>query len=251
MTNEPSEGLRDRVAKTIFEAQRGMLFKAVEELSFDCDGVRRFVASLSGESDRALAIVVAAYIDDKLRHWLAASLNPQVVDGLDSLFQAFGPLDSFSSRIRMASALHWISAPTQNSLEAIRRIRNEFAHRPFIGGFEDPKIAAALASMPDGGRAISEIFEDHRRLPGPLNLRETFHLRAGITLLHTISEVATAPLATRQALHPFTAAHAPHDDVPHSLRALTLAVVDGLLEAFGAADTTAPSDRNGGDRTDA
>jgi hypothetical protein len=239
-TNPEPEPLRERLARALYEAEVDMLFHAVEQLTFDYDEIRRFLLSLREESDRALAIVAAAYIDDTLKQWLTAALNPKAPGGVASLFQPFGPLDSFSSRVRLASALNWLSEPVCTSLDAIRRIRNEFAHRPFLSGYDDPKVSAALNSMPAWERDLEAALAKDGHSFRELTRREVFHLRAGMTLLHAASEISSAPLATRGHLSPFAAAHAPFDRLPEPLRELSLAVADGLMGLVHEAISRSP-----------
>jgi hypothetical protein len=46
----------------------------------------------------------------------------------DDLLSNTGPIGTFAARIQIARALAWINSDVQHDLDAIRSIRNEFAH---------------------------------------------------------------------------------------------------------------------------
>jgi len=107
------------------------------------DMMLELTADLEGESDRALAIVAAAYLDHLLRRWITQEL------GLDArpeaamfLFEGFNAgLATFSSRIHMAKHLGLLSEEDARDLTLVRRVRNEFAHS-FTGvSFQSQGIA--------------------------------------------------------------------------------------------------------------
>lgn len=83
--------------------------------------------ALETESDRAIALITAAFLDDAL----AAVLRHALVDDakiLDELFGTDRPLGTLSSRIKIAYCLGHISHGSFRDLETIRAIRNDFAH---------------------------------------------------------------------------------------------------------------------------
>jgi hypothetical protein len=87
----------------------------------------RFLGELRLESDRGLALVGAAVIDDKLRATLAAffvdcSAVPKLID------QGNVPLGAFSARADACLALGLIDDFEYSEITLVRRIRNEFAH---------------------------------------------------------------------------------------------------------------------------
>lgn len=217
---------REQLAKALFEAQRHALLETIKTIKFDCDEIRLFLLSLKSESDRALAIVSLAYIDDKMQELMSSAFVKDSPVALGKLFDGFGPLANFASRLRIAAALGWISKETYAALESLRKIRNEFAHRPFISSYDDPEIARLVDSMDPQEKALAD-FAAHGRSYKPLNRREAFYLRIGLILFRVLGELATAPIALRMMLPPF-AALGGNKDIPKPLHDLSLAVVDGI-----------------------
>lgn len=86
-----------------------------------------FFTGLKGESDRAAAVLGAAFLDALLDKALRKRLLPSLDK---NAFENNGPLATFASRTTITHALGWIDADTKADLDLVRRIRNEFAHDP-------------------------------------------------------------------------------------------------------------------------
>jgi DNA-binding MltR family transcriptional regulator len=92
-------------------------------------GATALQQEFSGASDRAAAIVAAAFLDDILKDALEAFLVPATSTSEDKkLFGGQGPLATFSSKIVLAHRLGLISDWERQAVDAIRLVRNEFAH---------------------------------------------------------------------------------------------------------------------------
>jgi hypothetical protein len=103
---------------------------------------------LSGESDRAAAIVGCALLDERLRELLDEFLI-QNSDGRTDLLSAEdvnAPLGSFGSRIVAAYAVGLIDKPQRDALRRLKRVRNLFAHKPGRS-FKDQDIATHCAEI--------------------------------------------------------------------------------------------------------
>lgn len=100
----------------------------------------RLIDELHRESDRAVALIAAAYLDLALKSVLEASLagGDPVVDRL--LNGANAPLGTFSARIAMAYGLGHVGPNYFQTLDAVREIRNVFAHFRRNLTFEDPEV---------------------------------------------------------------------------------------------------------------
>lgn len=98
------------------------------------------IKELESESDRAVALIGAAHLDTALESLLKASFaGGDTVE--NKLFNSpNAPLGTFSSRIAMAYGLGHIGPKCFKTLEAIREIRNAFAHHRRIMKFEDPAV---------------------------------------------------------------------------------------------------------------
>ena len=85
----------------------------------------KFGEKMHSESDRACAILGAAFLDAKLENLFAQRFKKKYhID----LLNGTSSLSTFPARIRLASALAWIDDPIQIDLDIIRKIRNDFAH---------------------------------------------------------------------------------------------------------------------------
>jgi hypothetical protein len=85
------------------------------------------VEEMGGESDRAVAIVGAAWVEEALGDSIKSFLIIHV-DAHNRLFSGAGPLSSFSAKIDLARLLGLMTDPIRSDLHKIREIRNEFAH---------------------------------------------------------------------------------------------------------------------------
>ena len=88
---------------------------------------------LDKETDRALAIVSAAYLDYLLAELIAA--KHQIISKTKKTELFEGPasmLHTFSSKIIFSSMSSLINGEEQHDLDNIRQIRNKFAHK-FVG----------------------------------------------------------------------------------------------------------------------
>jgi hypothetical protein len=85
------------------------------------------IEELENQSDRAAAIILAAWVEEELLGAIKSKLEKD-----DSIFKKLfynsGPLSSFSAKIDIAKALGIYDSEIYSDLNIIRRIRNEFAH---------------------------------------------------------------------------------------------------------------------------
>lgn len=93
----------------------------------DLKNLSRFLGELQFETDRGLALVGAAVIDDKLRATLEAffvegATGTKLLDGGDA------PLSTFSARTDTCLALGLIDTFEHGEISLLRKIRNKFAH---------------------------------------------------------------------------------------------------------------------------
>jgi DNA-binding MltR family transcriptional regulator len=86
-----------------------------------------FREELKNESDRAVAIVGAAFLDEHLRDVIGYFLidDKRAIEGL---FRVNGVLGSFGGKIEMAYCLGLLSKRDYHDLKVIQKIRNRFAH---------------------------------------------------------------------------------------------------------------------------
>ena len=118
------------------------------------EDIAAFVDELRRESDRGLALVSAALIDEKLADTLKAFFCEEYRS--DRLLRAGNaPLSTFSSRIELCFALALIDKHEHQEIGILRKVRNEFAHSKHGLDFQDRRIQSLCASLtsdlPDSG----------------------------------------------------------------------------------------------------
>ena len=99
----------------------------------------QWLEEFQGESDRACAVLAAAFLDQLLEKLLRAFFidNKKVIS---KLLYDQRPLGNFSSRIHAAFALDLIADVEYRDLHLIRKIRNDFAHQLVGLSFKSSKI---------------------------------------------------------------------------------------------------------------
>jgi hypothetical protein len=87
-----------------------------------------FIEEMNLQTDRGVAIVGAAWVEDEMALALESILasEPNV---WKRLFEGAGPLATFSAKIDLARLLGLITDAIRSDLHIIRDIRNEFAHQ--------------------------------------------------------------------------------------------------------------------------
>lgn len=95
---------------------------------------------IRGDSDRAAAITLAAYLESLLEE----VLNQQFVDLSKGesieIFRGNGPLATIESKLNIAYAMGLIDKNDKIELKLAFRIRNRFAHDYFKSSFSDSRI---------------------------------------------------------------------------------------------------------------
>lgn len=107
----------------------------------------QMVGAFHNESDRGAAILSGSFAEHALGQYLKFRIRDKKV--ADELFNAMGPLSSFSQRIAIAYAFDLISPAQYKDFEIIRKVRNHFAHHPLDTTFNTNVIKqlCALSSM--------------------------------------------------------------------------------------------------------
>jgi DNA-binding MltR family transcriptional regulator len=111
---------------------------SIEGLSSE---INCFYQELQRESDRGVALVGAAYLDDTLELMLKRFFvdDGKVADSLLSS-EAMAPLGTFSGRTKLAYCMGLIGPKMFEDLNTIRSIRNAFAHRHSPLTFNDESL---------------------------------------------------------------------------------------------------------------
>jgi DNA-binding MltR family transcriptional regulator len=107
----------------------------------------RLHLELEEETDRSVAIVASALLDEALKESVKARLLPARKNEYCILSGGNSPLSTFSSRINFCYQIGLISYIMQRDLHIIRKLRNDFAHNPFELSFNDNAIKNRVAEL--------------------------------------------------------------------------------------------------------
>lgn len=108
------------------------------------------ISELNHASDRGAALIGAAILDNALMLGLTEKLCFDDEDHHKRIFYSEGgPLSSFSQRIAMARCLAIISVRIEKCCNAVRNIRNAFAHSPIAIDFKNELIVDTCKVFPE------------------------------------------------------------------------------------------------------
>jgi DNA-binding MltR family transcriptional regulator len=94
---------------------------------------------IKNQTDRGAALIATAYLEERL----LAAIKARIVrdESLENeLFRGSGPLAAFSVKIDFGFMLGIFDASVHKMLHTIRKIRNEFAHKPEPRDFNSQRI---------------------------------------------------------------------------------------------------------------
>lgn len=156
----------------------------------------QFLAILNNETDRGSALCAAAFAEDILERVIVSFLAD--VPTTNELFS--GPsaaIGTFSNKIKFATSLGICSIELARSLNALRKIRNEFAHTWEPVSFENQRLADIVNNIQN--------WPDSEKLPLPetVSVRWQFDRRSSFILLQLflLIELSTGSrLAPAQAI---------------------------------------------------
>lgn len=90
--------------------------------------MQALVEELNEQSDRGVAIVGAAWVEEAISESLESVL-PANSKGKEGLFRADGPMSTFSAKIDLLHTLGLISELIRSDMHHLREVRNTFAHQ--------------------------------------------------------------------------------------------------------------------------
>lgn len=131
---------------SIFERskERGKLMKLSDRF-FLPEDIQPLAKELDGASERAVALLAGAIVDEALLGVIKLRLIEDK-EAEKEFFSGQGGLATFSSRIKMARLMNFYGHETYSDLNIMKKIRNDAAHttRPF--SFKDqPHVNRALS----------------------------------------------------------------------------------------------------------
>lgn len=114
------------------------------------------VAELETYQPRALGIVTAAIVEDRLTTALKVRLSRHEAVA-KSFLDYRGAAGSFSAKIDFGYLLEMYGADTRHDLHIIRDIRNKFAHTPAAKDFDYQSIADKCKSLKLPNNKLAEL----------------------------------------------------------------------------------------------
>lgn len=98
------------------------------------------ISRLQTRTHAAFALVGAAIVEETLAGALLSRMRPLSEKMKEKLFDGYGPLSTFASRIDVSYALQIITKEMHHDLRIILKIRNAFAHSVSVLDFNSPEI---------------------------------------------------------------------------------------------------------------
>jgi hypothetical protein len=125
------------------------------------------------KSDRGVAILIATNLENALQLALSQSLHVREKQHR-RLFGMSGPLGTFAAKITIAYAMDIIGNEAKENLDAIRSIRNAFAHAKLPISFKTPQVKAVceILKQPNLISLFGEKQKKKKRLAGLRLFRE-------------------------------------------------------------------------------
>ena len=242
MLEEGHNRLVEQIAKAMEAEHHRQLTEHLAQFSLDSSGYLEFFLSIVNESDRALAIVAFAYVDERLKELFARALNPEISGGTKSLLDGMAPLSASGPRIQMAAALFWLKPSTYKNLDLLRKIRNAFAHESAANELTNSKIRGLVSSMIPMEQPVLDAWRGETASPNNIGLRAQFFIRAAITCQCMIAELSAYPVAQRMGMSPKQVFSMGYEALPDEYKELARAAarVSLVMLEKAKADETAP-----------
>lgn len=156
------------------------------EPEFDMEKVLDGIAKSVHSSE---VMWIGALLDEALEQVLVDHMHGISNTLRERLFEGYGPLATFSSKIDVAFALGYISARLRTDITSIKSVRNKFAHTTERFDFNTPAIISLLSN-----------FRDYDREKDPRTFFQERFLECYGELLekHTLGRLARALMAAQK-----------------------------------------------------
>ena len=129
------------------------------------------LGEMDGTSDRAAAIVSAAFVENNLALALISRFHQLKLVEQEHLFKNLGSLSDFAGKIDLGYALNIYGPLVRDDLNNVRRIRNAFAHELEVRNFDHPDVAGLCDTL----HAPSQLdTAAHPKLPKQRTHREMY-----------------------------------------------------------------------------
>lgn len=141
MMTEKTEPVKAHVALTA--GKRVDFSKLAEQV----DRVVAVTTALIKQTHIGEILTVSAILENQLKGVLDSHMPHPSKRLSEALYDASGPLATFSAKIKIALAFGIIPAELAAELDKIRRIRNTFAHTDTKISFETPEVVSDVSRL--------------------------------------------------------------------------------------------------------
>jgi DNA-binding MltR family transcriptional regulator len=147
--------LEGNVKKNVHDVPKGVMAATGNEppsavVQIDTESFKRLrdgIGTLLLDNQASTAIVFTSALEEHLRIALAAKM-PNTNSRVEKiLFEGYGPLATFRSKIDVAFALGIFTDKQTKDAHNIRRVRNKFAHTAKKLNFETPTVIALCKKL--------------------------------------------------------------------------------------------------------
>ena len=180
--------------------------KIIEDTGFETSNIQPLARRLIKESEVGQVLIFSEYLEEQFKTLLCFHMH-DVSNGeaKNRLFDIGGVLDSFSKRILLSYHLGWLRKETQKSLNQLRQIRNEYAHRAFNLSPSDPKIKSHWDQLKASHKpTLDKMLEAHEQFSEYRNPPESA-IRLAILILiglAVVEDLMVLPVAMRVRVAP-------------------------------------------------
>lgn len=119
--------------------------------------------ALSKESDRGVVLISASFLEEALEALLRARFSirhPKSKSSIKPLFDFFGPLSTFSAKVKICYAMDLIGKWMYGDLDIVRKLRNEFAHSAGVARFDLPAAVRLTERLKAADLAVTTITKE-------------------------------------------------------------------------------------------
>ena len=116
------------------------------------NAARTIALQMLEERGRGAVLVGVARVDAALEHLLQAVMAPSTAKA-DGLFLPDRPLGSIGAKVALASRLGLIDPGVERALQALRKLRNAFAHSTESASLSDPAHSSRMTAVYAEARA--------------------------------------------------------------------------------------------------
>ena len=214
-----------------FTRHREKLFaEKVNQIAYDPSALKSVLETVTKEDQRILPIVACAYADDLLLAMFKEHISKDVPGGLSAIFGSYGPLSSFSSRIKLAYMFRLMSLDLIQDLDKLRKVRNQIAHGWSMSSLENFYQREPIIGL----HPIEAMLTERDELAALLVQSDpliTFRVRLLWLLARITYEARLFAHAKRERLEPHSALYGTHKpDLLGVVSKLALSATRGLAQ---------------------